>query len=249
MKKSFLLIMLFFTYFFTWSQSQTEFEKFVDLFYLCNYPYIDSYDYDKMTKVNTTAIDIDEDLLNTFVYGQGIKPVPISCKLEDFEAYDCYIQFPSTDSVFALVLSPDMRDPSCGEGSLLATYSKYNYRLQGSLWISLRGAARPQHIDDQVFTCNIDIESVVTEDSICLERKETHCLRFDRAPKGQSRFKKLKIITYNMVYKMTVGGKFIKIKEDKKEEIIDPLADKIKEPLIREYETDLFDYAKMTDEK
>jgi hypothetical protein len=208
-----------------------------------------SFDFSTRTKVADKNGILDENMLRTFVYGQGIKPVPISCKLEDFEAYDCYIQFPPTDSVFALVLSPDMRDPVCGEGSLLVTYSRYDYQLQGSLWISLRGAARPQHIDDQIFTCRIDIESIVAEDSICMERIETHYLRSDRAPKGQSRFKKLKIITYNMVYKMTVGGKFIKIREDKKEEIIDPLADKIKEPLIREYETDLFVYAEMADEK
>jgi hypothetical protein len=34
----------------------------------------------------------------------------------------------------------------------------------------------------------------------------------------------------------TVGGKFIKVREDRNDEILDPLADKLKEPLIREYE-------------
>jgi hypothetical protein len=195
-----------------------------------------SFDFSIRTKINVYSHSIDEYLLKTFVYGQGIKPVALGCELKDFVSHEAYFQFPPTDSVVVVVFSPEMRDPACGEGTLLATYSKYNYQLQGSLWISMRGGLTPQYIDDQKIICNLDIESVVTEDSIYIERKETHSLRLNNVPRGQSRWRDLKTTIYKITYKMTVGGKFIKIKEDRNDEILDPLADKLKEPLIREYE-------------
>jgi hypothetical protein len=235
MKKVFLFTLLICLSLNVEAQTQTEFENFINSFTLCPYPFVDSYDKTR-TKVNATAGAIDESLLKIFVYGQGIKPVALGCELKDFVAYDSYIQFPPTDSVVVVVLSPDMRDPACGEGSLLATYSKHNYQLQSTLWISMRGGLTPQYIDDQKVVCNLDIEGIVAEDSIYLERKETHYLRLNNVPRGQSRSRKLKTTIYKITYKMTVGGKFIKIREDRNDEILDPLADKLEEPLIREYE-------------
>jgi hypothetical protein len=236
MKRVFLSSALILTCTVVWSQIQTKFAEFVNTFPSCNYPFIMSFDFSIRTKIDHYVHPTDEDLLKTFVYGQGIKPVALGCELKDFVAYDSYFQFPDTDSVVVVVLSPDMRDPACGDGSLLATYSKHNYQLQDALWISMRGGLTPQYIDDHKVVCNLDIESVIAEDSIYIERKETHSLRLNNVPRGQSRSRKLKKTTYKITYKMTAGGKFIKIREDRNDEILDPVANKLKEPLIREYE-------------
>jgi hypothetical protein len=213
-----------------WSQTRTEFVEFINTFPLCNYPFIMSFDFSVRTKIDHYVHPTDEKLLKTFVYGQGIKPVKIYCELEDFVAYDSYIQFPPTDSVVIVVLSPDMRKASCGEGSLLTTYSKHNYQLQDILWISMRGEIEPQYINNQKFVCDLVIESIIAEDSICIERKESHYIKITKG------YRKVKTTVYNIVYKMTEGGKFIKIREDRKDEILDPLANQLKDPLIREYE-------------
>jgi hypothetical protein len=194
MRKIFLFTLLICLSLNVEAQTQTEFEKFINSFTLCPYPFVDSYDKTR-TKINAIAETIDESLLKTFVYGQGIKPVQMYCKLKDFVAY---IQFPPTDSVVVVVLSPYMRDPACGEGSLWATYSKHNYQLQDTLWTSMRGGLTPQYIDDQKFVCDLIIESTATADSIYIERKESYYLQL-----SVKEYQKLKTTTY----KMTVGGK------------------------------------------
>jgi hypothetical protein len=229
MRKILLLITLVSFCLTAWSQTQAEFEKFVKLFDLYDYPHVMSTDFKKMTKVNTGAGIIDEKLLKMFVYDQGIKPVALYCNPEDFRSYESYIQFPSTDSVFLLTLCPEMRDPACREGFLLATYSKYNYQLQDTLWIYLEGALESQYIDEQQVVCHLNIESMLTEDSICVTRTESHYLRFNNVPRKQKQSKNIKETVYNTTYKMTVGGKFIVMKDEKKDEILDPDGNRLKE--------------------
>jgi hypothetical protein len=231
MRNLLLLSMLMFPTLIAKSQSQVEFEKFLKLFYQCNYPHTASTDYSKNTSVDTGAQSVDDKNLYNLFIGKHIRSVALNCSIQDFEAYYPYIQFPPTDSVYVLILSPEMRDPSCGQGCLLATYSKYNYQLRDTLWISLDGALSPQYIDEQKVVCGFDIESVLTKDSICVETIESYYLRFNNVPKGQPRSKQIKETKFNTTYKMTTGGKFIKLREKREDDIIDPIASRLKEPV------------------
>jgi hypothetical protein len=229
MKKYILLITLIFVQTKVIAQTQTEFENFLHIFKLCNYPHVASEDYEKMTKINISPNTIDEKLLQTFVYDQGIKPVALNCNQEDFLTYESYIQFPPTDSAYLITLVPEMRSPMCRSGLLLVTFAKNNYKLQDTLWISFEGRLEPQYIDGQRIGCTLDIESKLIEDSIYVTRTESHFFRLNNVPKGQVRSKKIKETIYNTTYKMTVGGKFVIINDKKTDKIIDTLAEKLKE--------------------
>jgi len=47
-------------------------------------------------------------------------------------------------------------------------------------------------------------------------------------PRGQGT-KKIKEVTYYLTYKITTGGKFVKIRETKEVEILDPIANQLEE--------------------
>jgi hypothetical protein len=210
--------------------SKQQFEQFLQKFDLNNYPIVVSDNYEKRTKIIKTQNGMmDEKLLNLFVYGQGIKKVGLACDIGSFQSYFSYFQLPATDSVYVVALTPDMKDAVCGEGLLLVTYSKLNNQFQDTLWFALRSALNPQYIDNQKVVCNLDIEeSIIANDSIYLERKEAYYLRFNNVPKGGQYSKKIKSSHIYTTYQMTVGGKFIKIRERREDEILDTIANKLK---------------------
>jgi hypothetical protein len=231
MKKFFLVIMLtVFVFGNINAQTKTDFEKFVNSFYpVYPYPYAESLYSERSTKVNTVSAEIDMRLYDLFIKKQ-IRPVALYCQQEDFESYWAYIQLPQTDSVYVLILSPEMRNPACGEGSLLATYSKYNYQLQDTLWIFVSGKMLPQYLENQKIDCYVEVESILNQDSIYVTRNEYNRLRFNNVPRGEPSSKRIKTTTFYTTYKMTVGGKFIKLREKREDEILDPIAEKLKEP-------------------
>jgi hypothetical protein len=224
MKRFFLFLMILnASSIYAQTGSKQQFEQFLQKFDLNDYPIVFSFDFSKMTEViKTQGGVVDEKLLNLFVYGQGIET-------DDYLiGYNAYIQLPPTDSAFVLTLNQSMSDPAFGEGLLLTTYSKVDYRIKDTLWVFLRDGMVAQYIDDQKVTGRIEIESLLTKDSICTERKKIYYLKYNNVPKGSLSSKKIKITTYFTTYQMTVGGKFIKIRERREDEILDTIANKLK---------------------
>jgi hypothetical protein len=216
----------FFLYVTTTLNAQSvKLNDFISLFDLCDYPIIISDDYSKSTKISASIRSINENLLQQFVYDQGIKKVRLACNLNSFQTYFTYFQLPQTDSAFIVTLLPDMKDAACGEGILLVTYSKSHHHVQDTLWISLRSALEPQYIDNKKIVCNLDVESTLTNDSISMDKTESFYLRHEYGSGIPT--KKVKTTTYHIIYKMTQGGKFIKIRERKEDEILDPIANKL----------------------
>jgi hypothetical protein len=212
------------------AQSQDEMEKFIKLFYPVTYPFVASEYPSRGTDVGSGLREMDENMYKIFVQKSNIKPVALRCELEDFLYYSCYIQFPQTDSVYILVLSPEMRDPACRCGSLMVTYSKHTFKLQDTLWISVEGKLDQHYIDNQKIICGLEVESILTNDSINVTRIVSYFLRFNNVPRGEPSSKRIKTTTFHTTYKMTVGGKFIKLREKRDDEILDPIAEKLKEP-------------------
>ena len=202
-----------------YAQTEPDFEKFISEFPYVNYPYVASEDWAKMTKVDAYAQTIEKKFHEKFVIGQGIKPVGLGCSLKEFVAYKSYIQLPSTDSVYLLVLSPEMTDPACRGGDFLVTYSKFNQQLQDTLWISYQGGFEISRTSEQQKICGVDIESVLTGDTIFLERKHTYVVRIGDLRSKYKSFK-AKITIYQYKYVMTVGGRFKQVSVNRKDEIL-----------------------------
>ena len=220
MKRILIILNLICVQWMVFAQSESDFKNFVNLFPLVKYPYTASDDFRRMTRVDAVIRTIDASFYEKFVSGQGIKPVALGCFLEDFVAYRSYIQLPATDSVYLLVLVPEMNNPACGGGSLLVTYSRFNHQLQDTLWISFNGGIELSRTSDQQIICSIDIESVLTGDTIFLERKHTYVVRIGDLSSSFRSFI-VKISTYNYKYVMSVGGRFKQISASRKDEILD----------------------------
>ena len=200
------------------AQTKVEFEKFIGKFPVYdNYPYIRSQDYDKMTIPGKRAGRIDEIHLKTFIYDQGIKMIDMGCGVENFEEYVGDIQFPHTDSAYLVTIFPTLID-ACGEGLLLVSYSKYDYKIRDTLWIDSDRRLPVIKIDDNMeIPRHLTIESISTKDSIYVEKEIDYYLR-ELNPRHSKRVKVTKFYT---TYKITTGGKFVIIRERKEDEILD----------------------------
>jgi len=205
-----------------------EFESFIINFDMCQYPFYMDWGENKENSVcekkHGGGISSEHDLM--FVSGQGIKPFSWWCDLDRFFCYCASFQLPPTDSVFLLIFVLATDEIICGEGFLLASYSKQTYQLQDTITIFSRGSIKPQYINEQRINQGADISCFLTGDSIHIYRIEEFSF-----PREQG-FKKLKTVKYNTTYFMTQRGKFIKKREEIEEELFDEIGKQLEFPNI-----------------
>jgi hypothetical protein len=193
------------------AQVSEELKKYLSCFPMHDYPFNFSQDYNQRTKVNTSAKPLPKDLLQTFVYDQGIKPHAWACGVDWFYTYDSYLQFPAINGFYMLVISGDIKPP-CGESTYLLSYDATG-KLTDTLLVSAEGFTKMvpgNRKNEEFFT----VESVITRDSIYVERRDKVGEFIET---GNSR--KYRQLTYIYTYRLNEKGKFAKIRERKKDEI------------------------------
>ena len=152
---------------------KAEFETFIINFDMCQYPYYASWENNKFSECEQKHGGyISEQHDGLFVSGQGLKPFAWICDLDNFLGYVALEQLPATDSVYLLIFAINMERQGCGEGLLLATYSKYTFQLQDTLTIYSFGSYKPQYVNGQRILQSALISSFLTEDSIQIQRTE-----------------------------------------------------------------------------
>jgi hypothetical protein len=188
-----------------------QFKKYRDCFPIYPYPFSISPDYEKSTEINTSAKALPKDLLQKFVYDQGIKPHAWACGVDWFYAYRSYIQFPEINGFYMLVITGDIKPP-CGEATYLLSYDATG-KLTDTLLVSAEGFTKMvpgNRKNEEFFT----VESVITSDTI-------HVERIDKVGEliKTGNLRKYRQLISSCTYKLNDMGKFIKIKEIKREDI------------------------------
>ena len=176
-------------------------------FPLCSYPFVLSYNYDRMTKPGVYVERLPEKEQQEFIYSQGLKPFAFFCSLDRFLGYKSYIKFPRKNNIHFFVVCPEI-EPTCGDASYLVTYSDSSYNLVDSLMVDASG----QIIDENQQRKVIFIESILTEDTIKVSRKERllpYRILEDRV--------EYHTLYYDYIYEVNKEGRFILLKEEKRE--------------------------------
>jgi len=182
------------------------FMQFEARFGLSGYPFIFSNDYDKMTKPGVYSNSLPENMQEEFIYSQGIKPFTFICDMESFGGFRSYIKFPQGNNIYLFVVTLDL-EPGCGEAVYLLTYSD-NYQLIDHIMVRAVG----QFVDIDQRRKVIFIESVLTEDSINVTRRE-RLLPF-KVLEDRVEFE---VIYYDFTYIINEEGKFVLIREERSE--------------------------------
>lgn len=183
---------------------QKKFQTFSSKFPPRNFPFVLSFDFDKMTEYETPEA-IAQAESKAFIAGQGIPYRPENCSEDKFLNFVYFGKFEISKS-FQTLLVGTLLDAGCGERDYLVTYDYW-----GTIIDTLRVFGRDYWLlpgNKDSIGGSYTIESIISKDSIYLLRAET-VGPIIREKSGRKIWKRF----HQRTYRITGDGKFFLIRQ------------------------------------